>query len=167
MTVQDSDGLKVYDTSGPNPVLFDAAPTLTDMLSPVSPTLWTVRRSGHDAPCDRWSSTFSAAYVELPSTQLLYSELGLQHSAADPTKHYSDSTAPPAEDVGEALQLDLEMTPVPAGIIRFVYTPTVDMIADLLTKTLPLGPMQRFTRMLLNMSSTPLVPVQAGSLSSA
>jgi hypothetical protein len=50
------------------------------------------------------------------------------------------------------------------GIVRFVYTATEDTIADLLTKTLPFGPMQRFTRMLLNLFSTPVVP---GSLSSA
>jgi hypothetical protein len=56
---------------------------------------------------------------------------------------------------------------VASKIVRFVYTATVDMIVDFLTKTLPLGPMQRFTRLLLNLSSTPLVPVQAGSLSSA
>jgi hypothetical protein len=56
---------------------------------------------------------------------------------------------------------------VASNIVRFVYTATNDMVADLLTKTLPLGPMQRFTRLLLNESSTPLVPVQAGSLSSA
>jgi hypothetical protein len=51
--------------------------------------------------------------------------------------------------------------------VRFVYTATINMIVDLLTKSLPLCLMARFTRMLLNLSSTPLVPLQAGSLSSA
>jgi hypothetical protein len=49
--------------------------------------------------------------------------------------------------------------------ISFVYTPTEDMIADLLTKTLPLGQTERFTRLLLNMSSTPLVPLVRGHTS--
>jgi hypothetical protein len=47
---------------------------------------------------------------------------------------------------------------VASNIVRFVYTATTEMVADLLTKTLPLGSMQRFTRKLLNVSSTPLVP---------
>jgi hypothetical protein len=184
MTKQDCDGLKVYDVSGPIPVLFDSAPALADNLSPVNPTIWKTRRSGINAPCTRWASTFNADYVALPSTQLLYSELASYHSAADPAKHYTarqllraneverlhfvyvhindhdlgvmldtglivsplhctshdvainrvlrlncpqclegkmrkphygDSTAPPSENVGEALQLDLEMNPVPAA----------------------------------------------------
>jgi hypothetical protein len=56
---------------------------------------------------------------------------------------------------------------VAANIVKFVYTTTDNMIADLLTKTLPLGTMQRFTRLILNEASTPLVTLQAGSNSSA
>lgn len=183
-TTQDCAALKVYDVGGPNPKLFDTAPLLSNDLSPVSPSIWTVRRSGTAVPCTRWTDIFDQEYVSLPSTQLLYAELGAYHSAPDPARHYNaeqlkrcdeiqrihevychindhdlgvmldngiirtplnctsrdvainrvlrlncpqclqgkmhnphygDSTAQPAEEVGESVQLDLNQNPVPAA----------------------------------------------------
>jgi hypothetical protein len=50
---------------------------------------------------------------------------------------------------------------VKAKIVQMVYTPTEHMIADLLTKTLPLKQYLHFRDKLLNVSSTPLVPYKS------
>jgi hypothetical protein len=92
-------GLKLYDVSGPLPVLLDSSPALVNNLSPVSPDFWKTRRSGTGVNCKHWETVFTDDVRGLTMTPLLDKELWAYHSAPNPSRHYTVDELKRADEV--------------------------------------------------------------------